>query len=67
MDQLKKLASISGSVPATQKQYTMTTVAKVTATAAPHRPVKVFNDKTDNQAVIERRLVGQLGDHFQNA
>lgn len=33
----------------------------------PHRPVKVYNDKAENQAVIERRLVGQLGDHFQDA
>jgi len=36
-------------------------------TVQPHKPVKVFNDKADNQAVIERRLVGQLGDHFENA
>lgn len=36
-------------------------------TVAPHKQVKVFNDKTENQAVIERRLVGQLGDHFAQA
>jgi hypothetical protein len=68
MDQLKKLAAISGSVPATQKQYNMTVgTQKMTETVEPHQQVKVFNDKADNQAVIERRLVGQLGDHFQHA
>jgi hypothetical protein len=59
MDQLKKLAAINGSVPATQKQYNMSVGAeKVMQTVQPHKPVKVFNDKADNQAVIERRLVG---------
>lgn len=36
-------------------------------TTGPHKKVKIFNDKTDNQAVIERRLVGQLGDNFSKA
>ena len=36
--------------------------------AAPKKqPVQIFNDKATNQEVIERRLVGQLGDRFQHA
>ena len=69
MEQLKKLATVSGSVPATQKQYNATVqyANRILETSMPHKPVKVFNDKAENQAVIERRLVGQLGDHFQDA
>jgi hypothetical protein len=33
-------------------------------TASPLRPVKVFNNKAENQGVIEKRLVGQLGEPF---
>ena len=60
MEQLKKLATVTGNVPATQKQYSATFGGqqKVNDTVAPHKPVKVFNDKAENQAVIERRLVG---------
>jgi hypothetical protein len=36
-------------------------------TSAPFRPVKVFNNKSENQGVIEKRLVGQLGEPFQHA
>lgn len=31
------------------------------------RKLKVFSDKISNQEVIEKRLVGQLGDRFQHA
>lgn len=36
-------------------------------TATRHVPVNVFNDKTENQGVIEKRLVGQLGDRYKHA
>ena len=59
MEQLKKLASLQTNVPAIRKQYTMTTSGKLSLnTAARYVPVNVFNDKTDNQGVIEKRLVG---------
>lgn len=46
----------------------MTTAAKMTLnTATRHVPVNVFNDKTENQGVIEKRLVGQLGDRYKHA
>lgn len=59
MEQLKKNTAFVGSVPARQQLYQTTQVAqRMNETAAPQRPVRVFNDKTENQAVIERRLVG---------
>lgn len=65
MEQLKKVAQETGCIPATQKQYNLTIAGKkAQETVAPHKPVKVYNDKSDNQTVIERRLIGQLGDPF---
>jgi len=46
----------------------MTTSGKLALnTVAKYVPVNVFNDKTENQGVIEKRLVGQLGDRYKNA
>lgn len=48
MDQLKKLAAVSGSVPATQKQYSMATATKTLEPPPAYQPVQVFNDKAEN-------------------
>lgn len=59
MEQLQKVAKETGCIPATQKQYNLTIAGKKALdTVAAHKPVKVYNDKSDNQAVIERRLIG---------
>ena len=39
----------------------------VTATIPKLVPINVYNDKTETQGVIEKRLVGQLGDRYENA
>lgn len=68
MEQLKRLAQLQKNVPQIRKQYALTTSGKLSLnTAAKSVPVNVFNDKAENQGVIEKRLVGQLGDRYKNA
>ena len=67
MEKIKKIATTTGKMPMTNMQYQATIATNANSTAAPKRQVKVFNDKPDIMGVIERRLIGQLGDPFQHA
>lgn len=68
MDQIKIVANEKPSATVVQKQYNQTayTVAQNTIGKKSAGPA-IFQDKTENQEVIERRLVGQLGDRYTNA
>lgn len=67
MDQIKKIASTNQVTATTKMQFQTTITKNAQSTAPPHKQIKVFNDKADNQAVIEKRLIGQLGEPFQHA
>ena len=69
MDQLKKLTVKKPAPSIIQKIYeTQSPPAFFRESRAPRRrKVKIFSDKTYNQDVIQKRLVGQLGERFEHA
>ncbi len=67
MDTVKVVSNEQPPTAATHKTYAQAAQPLAAATVPKLVPVNVYNDKTETQGVIEKRLVGQLGDRFENA
>lgn len=70
MEQLKRVPSSTQAPQLLHKRYTDSAAVSFAreSAALPKKPaLQIFNDKTANQQVIEKRLVGQLGERFVHA
>ena len=68
MEQLKRLSLSKPAAQQTHKQYTASQPPQFFRETIPKKtPVQIFNDKPATQQVIEKRLVGQLGDRYEHA
>lgn len=68
MEQLKKISLNSSMVQTKKKFEESLAMSNFKNNVAPKmHAVRIANDKAENQQLIEKRLIGQLGERFQHA
>ena len=67
MDQLKKIQLNPGLSDRKNIEQSLRLASFKDNVAPKMHAVRLANDKTENQLMIEKRLIGQLGERFKNA